>query len=57
MADLRFKQIAVMSWRATSLPNAAEVQCLYGLTEDGRVFAWDGNRQAWGPLTMKELGS
>ena len=57
MADLKFKQIAVMSWRATQIPNAAEVQCLYGLTEDGKVFAWSSNHNAWGPMSMKEVGS
>ena len=56
MAELRFKQIAVTNWK-TGLPNAADVTMLYGLTEDGKVFSWDGQRQAWGPLSMKELGS
>ena len=42
--ELRFKQIAVA---------AAEAPFLYGLTEEGRVYRYNGGTE-WMPLPMKE---
>lgn len=60
--ELRFRQIAVSSASVSCGESRdsglAREEALYGLTEDGCVFALNGwGPQAWKPVTMRTEGT